>query len=268
MNGMGSMPPYSYGEVSSAMKVFFLLVILFMAFLLIASSSLANVDLTPDTTALTDQTGSSAAQVAQSPSDVITIQDGTSASAQEVAQIPVTGPVTCTDPYIVRSGDMLSGIAALCNTTVAVIRTANPAITNADMIYPGQSLHIPGAAAAQPSTLQVNPQVQTLQVPVTGQTNPAPLLIAPNGAPVIQPGTGVQVKGLDFPANTPVYIAIGPQNTGYNIVASGVTDTNGNITTNIMVPAAPDANAAWVVVVATQHSPVVQAMSVPFYIAP
>jgi hypothetical protein len=112
-------------------------------------------------------------------------------------------------------------------------------------------------------------------VPVTSGQD-APVITAPQvvtnplgqdyGAAVIAPGTGVQVTGVDFPANTPVYIAIGPQNTGYTIAASGVTDANGQIVTEIIVPTAPDPNEPWVVVVTTSESPTIQAASAPFLI--
>jgi LysM repeat protein len=50
--------------------------------------------------------------------------------------------------YIVKSGDTLSAIAERNHTTVAKILAANPQIKNANAIYPGQSIKIPGAAPA------------------------------------------------------------------------------------------------------------------------
>jgi hypothetical protein len=78
----------------------------------------------------------------------------------------------------------------------------------------------------------------------------------------------MQVKGLNYPANTPVHIAIGPRNLGYNVVGSGITDAAGNITATIIVPTAPDPNTPWVVVVATIGDPIIQAASTPFTISP
>jgi hypothetical protein len=76
----------------------------------------------------------------------------------------------------------------------------------------------------------------------------------------------MQGKAVDFPVNTPVNIALGPQNQGYDIVASGITDANGNLVTHITVPSASNPQTPWVVVVATTGTPAVQAMSLPFFI--
>jgi len=54
--------------------------------------------------------------------------------------IPNTGQTT----YIVQSGDTLGEIALRFNTTVQALLDANPAIQDADIIYTGQQLVIPG----------------------------------------------------------------------------------------------------------------------------
>lgn len=261
------MPSSSYpdGGVGGGLKAFFLLVFLFLVFLLVSSSSIAQTDLTPDTPAAVQ------AAPAQEP-QVITIQDnsqntpiGGNGPSDTNNTVPVTGAVTCTNPYTVQPGDMLSSIAAACNTTVADIRLANPSITNINLIYPGEQLSIPGMGG---TTAQTNP------LPVTGSniqeqpTQAAPIQPVPvTGAmPVIPAGIRLQVKGLGFPANKPVNIAIGPQNAGYNVAATGVTDADGNLTTTITVPTSSDPNAPWVVVVATTGKPPIQAMSRPFLI--
>ncbi|MBL8912418.1 MAG: LysM peptidoglycan-binding domain-containing protein [Archangium sp.] len=48
--------------------------------------------------------------------------------------------------YQIRSGDTLSGIASRYHTTVSALMQANPQIKNANLIYAGQSLNIPGAS--------------------------------------------------------------------------------------------------------------------------
>jgi LysM repeat protein len=48
--------------------------------------------------------------------------------------------------YQIRSGDTLSGIAARYRTTVAALMQANPQIHNANLIYAGQKLNVPGAS--------------------------------------------------------------------------------------------------------------------------
>ena len=52
---------------------------------------------------------------------------------------------TCGTNYYVVSGDTLRKIATKCNTTIYALRRANPEIGFGDLIYPGQSLLLPGA---------------------------------------------------------------------------------------------------------------------------
>lgn len=250
------MVPYQdYGGGGSSTKVFFLIALLLFLFIFIASSSLAAVDLTPDGAGITTQavpvTGAS------DGSTVVVIQDVAGQPVENIPAMQFYAPVRCSDPYIVQSGDSLSAIASACSTTVAELRLLNPEIRSADLIYPGQVLRtVPGA-----------------NVPVTGEqptatagpTNP-PQLILPVVGTQVAPGTEMQVRGIDFPANTPLYIAVGPQKVGYSIVASAVSDGSGSIITSIIVPAAADPNEPWVVVVTTTTLPQIQAASQPFVI--
>jgi LysM repeat protein len=74
------------------------------------------------------------------PGQVITLpQPGTG--------IPVTG-----GQYTVRSGDTLYRIALRHNTTVQALLTANPQITNANRIFPGQVITIAGPGPVIPPT--------------------------------------------------------------------------------------------------------------------
>lgn len=52
--------------------------------------------------------------------------------------------------YVVKSGDTLSAIASRHDTTVSAILASNPSIKNANSIYPGQRITIPGQAAPTP----------------------------------------------------------------------------------------------------------------------
>jgi murein DD-endopeptidase MepM/ murein hydrolase activator NlpD len=47
--------------------------------------------------------------------------------------------------YRIQSGDTLSGIAKRYGTSVSALMKANPQIKNADLIYTGKSLKVPGA---------------------------------------------------------------------------------------------------------------------------
>lgn len=275
MNG-SNIPTPSYGQdggVSGRMKAFFLLVLLFLVFLLVSSSSLGQADLTPGTgDTYTDASSSSAGTFAQQP-QVIAIQDNPTPAASNDLLLPVTG--SCANPYTVQDGDYLSRIAAICDTTVAAIRLANPSITNANIIYPGQKLTIPvGSSQQVPVTGNTDqsqpaaaPTAASLTAPQAAPTA-APLIQQTGLVPQVRAGTMLQVKALNYPPNAPVNIAMGPKNAGYNVVAAGITDTNGVLLTNVRVPSAPDTQTPWVVVVTTTTNPVSQAMSLPFYIIP
>lgn len=271
MNGSGMNTPTSIGgEIGSQMKAFLLLVFLFLGFLFLSASGIGSTDLTPDTASV------NAAAVPLAQEDIIIIPESSAANSEALV-VPVTG--TCTDPYVVRSGDMLSSIAELCNTSVANIRLANPEIRNANLIYSGQVIRISANTLLQPTAIPVTGQQPIIvqaapQIPpeapevaiITGASQGQPAASNVQLVPAILPGTGMQVKGFNFPANTPVHIAIGPLNTGYNVVANGITDAAGNITVTIVVPTAPDPTLPWIVVVATINEPVVQAPSQPFTI--
>lgn len=51
--------------------------------------------------------------------------------------------------YTVKKGDTLSGIAATYNTTVSILMSLNPDITNRNLIYVGQTIIISGSAASK-----------------------------------------------------------------------------------------------------------------------
>lgn len=254
--------PFEVG-VGGSMKAFFLLILVFAGIIVLASTSLSNVDLTPDTPAEISVPVTGESTTVVDGYNIVSIQDDSAASTgQTAALIPGTG--TCANPYTIRQGDSLSSIALLCDTSMAEIRLANPDIVNANLIYAGQQVNIPGAAAAS----------NAIPVPITSGGINAPQVSANSltaqgtAASIISPGTGVQVTGIDFPANTPVYFAIGPENTGYTIAASGVTDALGRVSTSLIVPVAPNPNEPWVIVVATSNAPIIQAASQPFLIQP
>lgn len=64
--------------------------------------------------------------------------------------------------YTIKSGDTLSGIASKYGTDVSTLMSLNPYITNANLIYAGKTLNLPGA--------QTN--TQPTQQPVTQPTAP------------------------------------------------------------------------------------------------
>ena len=62
------------------------------------------------------------------------------------APLPAAAQGTCGSTVTVTYGDTLNKIAARCGTTVTAILQANPAIRNANLIYVGQRIRLPGAA--------------------------------------------------------------------------------------------------------------------------
>lgn len=81
------------------MRAFFVLVIFFLAFLLLVNSSMAEVDLTPNTPASAAAAASAPSGAAEAASpEVIYIQDS-AVPSQGAVVLPVTGG--CSDPYTV-----------------------------------------------------------------------------------------------------------------------------------------------------------------------
>lgn len=58
---------------------------------------------------------------------------------------------TCNSTFIVRVGDTLTEIAALCGVSYANLLAANPQITTPDWIFPGQVINIPGGVGIPPT---------------------------------------------------------------------------------------------------------------------
>jgi LysM repeat protein len=281
------------------MKTFTVLLLISFLFLVFLSASLADVDLTPDNGSVAQNaqqqappiplaptpgassnvpqqssisaTDSQAVQVVSSgipvtgSADACTTQYIPVTGSCGVAYIPITGiPVTgyCSNPYVVNSGDTLSRLARTCGTSVAGILALNPSITNANIIYPGQVIWLYAVTGTQPivPVTGVNSS-PTVTIPVN------PVVLNPSNTPILA-GTNLQVSVSNFPANTPVDIGVGHPGSGYQVVNTGITDTNGFLKTTIVVPSAGDTQDQWVVMVVTTTSPITQSQSTPFTIAP
>lgn len=65
--------------------------------------------------------------------------------------------------YTIQSGDTLSGIANKYGTDVSTLMSLNPYITNANLIYAGKTLNLPGAQTTSQTTqtTQTTPQTTT-----------------------------------------------------------------------------------------------------------
>lgn len=74
-------------------------------------------------------------------------QQGHGVSPSAAATRAASGRIT------VAAGDTLSGIAARYGISLSALEAANPQIENVKLIYPGETVTLPGAAAAQATTV-------------------------------------------------------------------------------------------------------------------
>jgi LysM repeat protein len=137
--------------------------------------------------------------------------------------------------HVVRWGDTLARIARRYDTSVTALVRAN-GLSNANRIYAGQRLMIPGSG-----DVPVDPTVT----------------ITPTSGPS---GTSVQVVASGFPSNSPVSVGLGPANSEFGEVARGTTDANGSFTVRVSVQGAQGMN--WIFGV---NAGGVHATSVPFH---
>ena len=92
---------------------------------------------------------------------LIVSQESESESSSSESSTPSTSTSTETSQYIVQSGDTLSKIAKKFDTTVATLVSMNN-IENADVIYVGQVLTVPGSAGSSQTPI-------TPSAPFTGK---------------------------------------------------------------------------------------------------
>jgi LysM repeat protein len=107
----------------------------------------------------------------------------------------------CGTSYTVISGDTIRIIATKCDTTVYALRRANPGIGSGDLIYPAQSLWLPGATIynSDASTTVIVARGDTLKMIANrfGTTIPALVSLNPDitNANVIYEGQRLIVTG-------------------------------------------------------------------------
>lgn len=108
----------------------------------------------------------------------------------------VTAP---TGARIIKSGDTLSGIAKEAGISLAQLLELNPQYrTNPNIIKPGQSVALPGAAPAPIPVPGATP-APTPITPIAAPTTPSPTPVAPTGA---REGDNVPGKGILQPDGT------------------------------------------------------------------
>jgi LysM repeat protein len=123
--------------------------------------------------------------------------------------VPAYAQGTCGDTVTVVAGDTLTRIAARCGTTVQAILTANPQITNPNLIYVGQVIEMPGAQGATPTA--------------TTQATPTPTS-TPTGTTttyVVQPGDTLTRIAQRFGTTVQAILAANPQITNPNLIYAG-----------------------------------------------
>lgn len=97
----------------------------------------------------------------------------------------------------VRSGDTLSAIAARNSVTLGALLSANPQISNPDLIHPGQVVRLPGGAAATHEVTVRSGDTLSGIAARNGVTLDALLSANPqiNNPDLIHPGQAVHVPG-------------------------------------------------------------------------
>jgi len=196
-----------------------------------------------------------------------------------------TAQAACSTTYLVQPGDTISKIAKNCGTTISVIARANPSITNLNLIYPGQTILLPGALTIIPDTgqevyivkpldsmsriavnfgvsldalIRSNPGIADPSLIYTGQR-----ILIPNTTPGI-PNTGggatiqldqtagpagmvVYVNGSNFPAKVGVNIDLGQEGTSLTSVLAVITGQDGRFSAAVTIPSTAVPGTTWMV---------------------
>ena len=84
--------------------------------------------------------------------------------------------------YKIKSGDTLSGIASKYGTSVSTLMSLNPYIENADLIYAGNSLKLPGASSNSSKTTTTTTKATTTN---STTTTPKTTLTTPTTTPKV-----------------------------------------------------------------------------------
>ena len=190
----------------------------------------------------------------------------------------------CNDTYIVRRGDSLRRIARRCSITLDQLLAANPDITAADIIYPGQVLRIVvnGQIVPIPDTytvqsgdtlgiiadrydtsvkelLRLNPDIlnprliyvdQVLRLP--GNFTGPRLFLSDSS---VKPGWYIEVKVVGFPPNADIDFLLSKEGGAYYPVADGKTDADGNGSVYVTFPNTAKVGEEWTVKVQTTEIP-------------
>jgi LysM repeat protein len=146
---------------------------------------------------------------------------------QDDGDIPEEDNNVCGETYVVGEDDWLARIARTCNVSIQAILALNPALTNPNVVQPGQTLRLPPAGGvAQP------------EVSITPDSG--------------EPGTVLQVNAIGFAPNTQATVGIGVANSEPSSAIIATTNAQGRLQANITVPATAQPGAIWRVLVSSQ----------------
>lgn len=156
-----------------------LFVLLFFSFLIIIfiGGAIGDTDLTPDTPPALKESNS----------------PGAFGPLMQSVQYGI-----CNNPYIVRSGDTLSGIARACDVNLRDLLAANPQIENPDLIHVDQQVNLPIYATSE--TLPVVSAPVQEQIQPTETAAPVELVEKQAAAPAEQPPANQQQDNSPAPA--------------------------------------------------------------------
>ena len=155
----------------------------------------------------------------------------------------------CPSQYTIQRGDTLGSIAKRCGVSLAELLGANPAISNPNRIYPGQSIFVYGSrggGSAQPEAAA------------------APVVAESRGA--ILPGGEVLVQAQGLPPNAAVRVGLGISRLGYQVLGGSTTDANGSLTLMLSLPQTVRGGDECFVMVLTQAMPMRQVKSERFVV--
>ena len=107
------------------------------------------------------------------------------------------------DTYVVQSGDTLSAISWRVGVSVVDLAKAN-GISNVNLIFPGQVLRIPGAAAPEPDP---QPEKATVRLPVLRRGDSGKAVLALQ-ALLLNAGIDVGPSGIDGDFGEDTWVAV------------------------------------------------------------
>jgi LysM repeat protein len=158
---------------------------------------------------------------------------------------------SCGDKYTVVKGDTLFKISLRCKTTVNALMRANPQIKQRNLIYPGQTLVLPGAIIPGTGSqdiyiikrgdtlrnlanrfntsverlLELNPEIKNANLIYEGQRLVVPVSTKPVPQPgqtyVIQRGDTLRNIAARFGTTVEVLLKLNPQIKNANLIYAG-----------------------------------------------